>query len=96
MVKHGARRQRVMRAQRMPSHVPYNEVLRLARLAAGLTQFALAERVGVTEGMISRLESGARQRPSYTTMVRIGRALGVPHEQLFPVPDVPGTKDDAA
>jgi len=77
--------------------VPYNEVLRLARLAAGLTQQDLAERIGVTKGMIARLEKGTRQRPSYQTMVRIGRALNRPAEQLFPVPDyVPGSKDDAA
>jgi transcriptional regulator with XRE-family HTH domain len=48
------------------------EVLR-ARKAAGLSQRALAERAGVTQAMVSRLESGARL-PRLDTLLALAEA----------------------
>jgi DNA-binding XRE family transcriptional regulator len=96
MIKHAQPSRRGRRAHLAPKAVPYNDVIRLARLAARLTQQELADRVGVSEGMISRLESAQRQYPSYTTMVRIARALNLPAEELFPVPDYLPNNGDAA
>jgi len=97
MIKHARASRKGRRAQVTMNTVPYNEVLRTARLAARLTQYELAQRVGVTEGMICRLESARRQYPSYITMVRIARALNVEPEALFPVPDyIPSLNGDAA
>jgi DNA-binding XRE family transcriptional regulator len=73
------------------------KVLRLARQIARLTQQELADRVGVNIAMISRLEAGRGQRPSYLTIVRLARALNVPVDELFPVEDyTPTANGDAA
>jgi len=97
MLKHDGRGRKGRRAHFTPKPVPYHDVIRMARLAARLTQQALADRVGVTIGMISLLENGRRPYPSYMTMVRIARALNLPAEELFPVPDyIPNTNGDAA
>jgi transcriptional regulator with XRE-family HTH domain len=47
-----------------------------ARLQAGLTQRELAERVGTTQSVIARMESGT-VLPSLTTVQRLAAALGV-------------------
>ncbi|TAK34538.1 MAG: helix-turn-helix domain-containing protein [Chloroflexota bacterium] len=47
-----------------------------ARLAAGLTQKQLAERIGTTQPAIARLERGERW-PSVETLYRLAKALGV-------------------
>jgi predicted transcriptional regulator len=53
-----------------------NEVLK-ARVAAGLTQAQVAERVGTTQSAIARLESAAsKHSPSIATLQRYARALG--------------------
>lgn len=53
-----------------------------ARKRAGLTQAALAKKVGVHQVTIARIESGARH-PSMTLLQRIARALGVPLAELL-------------
>jgi len=62
--------------------------LKTARKLKGLTQKELADRAGLDEATISRLET-ARQpyRTSYyETIVRIARAgLGIEPEELFPI-----------
>lgn len=45
-----------------------------ARLEKGLTQTELAEKIGTTQGNISRLESG-RYNPSVRFLRRVARAL---------------------
>lgn len=50
-------------------------VLREARLRAGLTQRALAERAGVAQPVIAAYEAGRRQ-PSVPTLLRLVRAAG--------------------
>ncbi len=67
--------------------------LKTARRIAGLTQQQLAEKAGVDDSLISRLERGDRKTASYESIVRIARALNVEPEELFPVPDVKSNDD---
>ena len=50
--------------------------LRDARLAKGLLQSELAETLGVTQGMLSRYESGQAVAP-LQTIIAWGNALGI-------------------
>lgn len=52
-----------------------NELIRSARKRSGLTQQELAERLEVSQGELSRWESG-RTSPSLTRVVEIVRATG--------------------
>jgi DNA-binding XRE family transcriptional regulator len=52
-----------------------NQLLR-ARSRAGLTQDAVAERMGTTKSAISRLESAGKHTPSLSTLQRYARAVG--------------------
>ena len=61
--------------------------LKTARKIARLTQRQLAERAGVDDSLISRLEHGQRQLLRYESAVRIARALNVAVEELFEVPE---------
>jgi DNA-binding XRE family transcriptional regulator len=47
-----------------------------ARSRAGLTQDAVAERMGTTKSAISRLESAAKHAPSIATLKRYANAVG--------------------
>lgn len=58
-----------------------------ARSRAGLTQDAVAERMGTTKSAISRLESAGKHAPSLSTLERYAAAVGcdlqvkfVPHK----------------
>jgi transcriptional regulator with XRE-family HTH domain len=57
--------------------------VRSARIAAGLSQALLAERVGLTRSSVANLEA-ARQRTSLYHFVLISRALKVDVGQLLP------------
>jgi putative transcriptional regulator len=59
--------------------------LRDARLAAGLTQRELAERLGVEQPHIARWESG-RQEPLVGMALRIAQALDTTVEALWMPP----------
>ena len=65
------------------------KAMRLKKLRedAGLTQQQLADKAGVNVTLISKLETGQRQRASYPSIVRLARALDLEPEQLLPVPD---------
>jgi len=52
-----------------------NQMLK-ARSRAGLTQDAVAERMGTTKSAISRLESAAKHAPSIATLKRYANAVG--------------------
>ncbi|GEO42413.1 ribosome-binding protein aMBF1 (putative translation factor) [Skermanella aerolata] len=55
-----------------------------ARIAAGLTQEQLAQRMGTTQPVIARLESG-RAKPSMSTLLRVAKATGTrPRFELEP------------
>jgi DNA-binding XRE family transcriptional regulator len=47
-----------------------------ARSRAGLTQDAVAERMGTTKSAISRLESAGKHAPSLATLKRYAEAVG--------------------
>lgn len=47
-----------------------------ARERAGLTQEAVAERMGTTKSVVSRLEASGRHAPSFSTLQRYARAVG--------------------
>lgn len=47
-----------------------------ARTKAGLTQDAVAERMGTTKSTISRLESAGKHTPSLDTLRRYAEAVG--------------------
>ena len=47
-----------------------------ARARAGLTQDAVAERMGTTKSAISRLEGSGKHAPSLTTLQRYAQAVG--------------------
>ena len=58
-----------------------------ARARAGLTQDAVAERMGTTKSAISRLEGSGKHAPSLTTLQKYAQAVGcdlqvrlVPHK----------------
>ena len=47
-----------------------------ARSRAGLTQDAVAERMGTTKSAVSRLESAGKHAPSLATLKRYANAVG--------------------
>ena len=51
------------------------------RLAAGLTQTALADKVGVTPGTVSRWESGS-SIPSPEMYPKLAEVLNIPAEEV--------------
>jgi len=57
------------------------------RDALGLSQFELAERSGVDNTLISRIESGERdiRRVSYQFVMRLALALEMDPRDLFPI-----------
>lgn len=57
--------------------VPFGEHLRRLRVAAGLTQEALAERSGVSVDAISALENGRRRRPRGDTLLMLMDGIGL-------------------
>ncbi len=87
----------IANAQQRPGFVDAYEALALeyalasqmlsARAKAGLTQEAVAQRMGTTKSAISRLESAGRHAPSLSTLKRYATAVGcdlqvklVPHK----------------
>ena len=56
--------------------------MKQARLAAGLSQQALADAIGVSKMAISKYERG-RMNPDSTVLIALARALDVPAEHFF-------------
>jgi transcriptional regulator with XRE-family HTH domain len=76
---------------------PYRSVvrnLRAVREDAGMSQTALCVRLGKADNYISRIESAERS-VGIVEIVKIGRALGIPPEELFAriIRDVSNTGD---
>jgi len=59
-----------------------------ARLAAGLTQEAVAHSMGATKSVVSRLEATGKHSPSVSTMKRYASAVGC-HLEIRLAPDAP-------
>lgn len=57
--------------------------LKIKRIQAGLTQFQLAEKLGVKERVITLYETN-RARPTIETMVNIARILSADPAEIFP------------
>ncbi|WP_293370245.1 helix-turn-helix transcriptional regulator [Nevskia sp.] len=75
---------------------PYAIVRELlaARARAGMTQDAVAARMGTTKSAISRLEAGGRHAPSLATLARYAEAVGCTLEVRLVSP--PAAADSAA
>jgi transcriptional regulator with XRE-family HTH domain len=61
--------------------------LRELRERAGLTQVELAERSGIHQSHISRIETGFVVRPSFDVVSKLAAALGVPTDDFLPIAD---------
>ena len=57
-----------------------------ARSRAGLTQEAVAERMGTTKSAVSRLEAAGKHAPSMTTLKKYAHAVGC-HLEIKLVPE---------
>lgn len=62
-------------AVREPEYKLLRQMLR-ARNRAGLTQDAVAEKMGTTRSAVSRLESAGKHAPSLETLKRYAEAVG--------------------
>ncbi|MBI2909637.1 MAG: helix-turn-helix transcriptional regulator [Chloroflexi bacterium] len=62
--------------ERLRPQFEFTKALIAARLAAGLTQKQMAEKMGISQAAVARLESGARL-PNLDTLYRLARVLGV-------------------
>ena len=62
--------------ERLRPQFEFRKALIGARIAAGLTQKQLAERMGTAQAAVARLESGTRL-PSVDTLYRLAVILGV-------------------
>jgi len=60
----------------MNTEIPRNGVMRAARRKLGLTQLALARRVGCTESLVTKIETG-RSRPETWLKEAIARELNI-------------------
>ena len=56
-------------------YAPVRQML-AARERAGLTQEAVAARMGTTKSVVSRLETSGRHAPSFSTLQKYARAVG--------------------
>jgi predicted ATPase/transcriptional regulator with XRE-family HTH domain len=68
-------------ADRLPDRPTFGDLLRQHRLAAGLSQEALAERANLSRRGISDLERGARTRPYRETLKLLVAALGLEDQE---------------
>lgn len=71
------------------SRKPYFNFLKERRVAAGLSQAELAERVGVTFTTVSRYETGDRGMDRHITAI-IAEVLGCEPHELYTTPHSEG------
>lgn len=64
----------------------FGTYLRDARVAAGMSQYTLAERVRLSRVAITRLEQGSRA-PSYDALLRLAKALDLDLNELKAEPE---------
>jgi len=70
------------------------QLMKLARMAAGLTQLALAEELGVKERTITMIETG-RTDPMPSLALRISSTVDARVDKLFPNLGLGSGGDDA-
>lgn len=61
----------------------FSEYLKQIRLEKSISQRELAEKSGISNAEISRIESGARQKPSPDALKALAPILGVEYEDLM-------------
>jgi XRE family transcriptional regulator of biofilm formation len=59
------------------------KVLKQRREKKGMTQAALAEKVGVGQTYIAKLESGDKKNPTLDLLKKLAKTLGVPVTELL-------------
>lgn len=69
-----------------PTWAAWGERVRAARLDVGLTQIELADRVGISQYTVSRIENGTYGTTDETKLAVAG-ALSTTVEALFPYPE---------
>ena len=69
--------------------------IRVARLrtAKGLSQAQLAERIGITKGMVSAYENSIRM-PSYPVLIKIAGVFNVSTDYLLGIESGPALRTD--
>lgn len=60
--------------------------IRQERLKRGWTQEYVAQKIGVTQTMLQKIETG-RRKPSYDVLVKLENLFGKSHRQLFAAAD---------
>ena len=75
-------------------HLALGQLIYDLRIEVGLSQRELAERMGTTQSVISRLEEGGGARNRIDTLARVATALGRHLVLSFPA-DVPERLEDA-
>lgn len=90
-----ARRRMILRFRtRDPHHTLLGQLIHDLRTGVGLSQRELAERMGTTQSVISRLEEGGSAKNRIDTLARVAEALG--RHLIVSFPDkVPATLEDA-
>ena len=71
---------------RSPEHAALGEAVRTLRSDAGMSQEQLAEGAGTDLTQVGGIERGVRN-PSYTTLLRLARALGTTVGQVTTLAD---------
>lgn len=56
----------------------------MVRIAAGMSQQALAMAAGLSMSVVAQLEQGYRDDPRISTVAALARALGVAIDELMP------------
>ena len=70
--------------------------LRAARERAGLTQVQLAEKTGVDQTTISKIERGHTGRPGFDLVAKLAEGCGASLDALTAEPDAPAPVDPTA
>jgi DNA-binding XRE family transcriptional regulator len=67
-------------------------IIQEARIAHGMTQSALAEKIDVSLRTVIAIETGKRN-PTFEVLYKIIRELNIPADLIFRPNDVPGTPE---
>lgn len=65
----------------LSAQMKVGEILALARELRGISQRDLEQVSGVSNALISQIETGKVKDPGFSTIVRLAHALGVPIER---------------
>lgn len=65
--------------------------IKLLRITKGISQQALAEMVGVTQGAVSQWENGT-VKPRYDVLFRLAEALGCNPNDIYPTDEMTKTQ----